>query len=280
MSGKYVLNKINDFAGNGAKEIAEFYSDKVGGPGLKFGKSVVNKGKKVVKQIKCKMSNLLGGSCDKSGGTPSKCGDGTEYVIKNPDEECLQVSPDCYSSDSEGKVYFSKTDCKPVWNTCTHFSSSYSEQMKSYWWYTDKRRLCNEYMHNRYFADIADPDDNPSCLRLNSNKEVVFGKQSQSNTRWAISKTDTERFKIVSADVEGPYGDVCLRSDEMGERVYQTRRRYANKVDLRGYDDGRRRRRCDKDGAKKFRIYQKLEPGNGDNYEKENGDTQFKNGCN
>ena len=49
---------------------------------------------------------------------------------------------------------------------------------------------------------------------------------------------------------------------------------------VRGYDGGRRRRRCDKDGAKKMRIYQKLEPGNGGNYEKENGDAQFLKNCN
>jgi len=64
-----------------------------------------------------------------------------------------------------------------------------------------------------------------------------------------------------------------------GETLEQGRRRQAQKVFVRGYDGGRRRRRCSKSGAKNWRIYQKLEPGNGANYDKENGDAQFNNGC-
>jgi len=210
-AGKFVLNKIDDFAGNGAQEIAEFYSDQVGGTGMKFAKSVVDKGKKVVKKVKCKLSNMLGGTCGKSGGTPSNCGDGTEYVIKDEQEMCLQASPDCYEPDDDGKVYFYRGNCIPAFRDCTHTSSSYSEQMKQYWWYTKDRKLCNEFLHNMYFADIDDPDNNPKCLQLHD-QHMYFTTESQSAASIGISKTDTERFKIFLHDVTGPYGQVCLQS--------------------------------------------------------------------
>ena len=89
---KYVLNKINNFAGSGADEIAEFYTNQVGGQGSKFGKSVVKVGKKVTEKVKCKLSNLLGGKCKKNGGTPSSCGDGTEYVIRNEQDRKHKTS--------------------------------------------------------------------------------------------------------------------------------------------------------------------------------------------
>ncbi|CAE7543245.1 unnamed protein product [Symbiodinium natans] len=277
-NGKYVLNKINNFAGDGVQEVAEFYSDKVGGPGSKFSKQVVNNGKKVVNKVKCKLSNLLGGKCGKSGGNPSQCGDGTEYVIKNEQDKCLQASWDCYAPDSQGKVYYYQKNCLPVFRDCTHMSSSYAEQMKQYWWYTTDRKLCNEYMHNMYFADISNPDDNPKCLRLHD-QQMYFAKPGQSTASIGISKTSTERFKIYIRDVTGPYGQVCLQSSSGGATLDQGRRRQPQKVFVRGYDGGRRRRRCSKDGGKKWRIYQKLEPGNGGNYDKENGDAQFNNGC-
>ena len=129
-NGTYVVQKISNFAGSGAQQVAEFFTSDVGGRGDKFGRNVVSKGKKVANRrdrsgcpwamgrrskhffvtwtgfpvdvpsnqsifthanlphscpvrVKCKLSNLLGGSCGRSGGTPSSCGDGTEYVIKN-----------------------------------------------------------------------------------------------------------------------------------------------------------------------------------------------------
>ena len=103
---KYVLNKINDFAGNGAQEVAQFYSNRVGGVGKKFAKSIVNHGKKVTNKVKCKLSNLLGGKCGKNGGNPSSCGDGTEYVIRNEQDKCLMPSPRCYEPSGDGKVYY------------------------------------------------------------------------------------------------------------------------------------------------------------------------------
>ncbi|CAE7511382.1 unnamed protein product [Symbiodinium necroappetens] len=278
-AGKFVLNKIDDFAGNGAQEIAEFYSDQVGGTGMKFAKSVVNKGKKVVNKVKCKLSNMLGGTCGRSGGTPSSCGDGTEYVIRDEQDKCLQASPDCYEPDDDGKVYFYRGTCIPAFRDCTHTSSSYSEQMKQYWWYTKDRKLCNEFLHNMYIADIDDPDNNPKCLQLHDQHMYFTTEESESAASVGISKTDTERFKIFLHDVTGPYGQVCFQSSGAGETLDQGRRRLAQKVFVRGYDGGRRRRRCSKDGAKKWRIYQKLEPGNGANYDKENGDAQFNNGC-
>jgi len=277
-AGKYVINKISDFAGNGAQEVAEFYTDKVGGPGMKFAKGVVNKGKKVVNKVKCKLSNLLGGKCGRSGGTPSKCGDGTEYVIKDEQERCLQPSWDCYNPESDGKVYFFRGNCLPAFRDCTHFDSSYAEQMKNFWFYTKDRRFCNEFMHNMYFADVDDPDNNPKCLRLH-NQQLYFATQGQEPAKMGISKTQTERFKIYFRDVTGPYGQVCLQSANAGEVLDQGRRRQPKRAFVRGYEGGRRRRRCSKDGAKKWRIYQKLEPGNGPNYEKENGEGQFNNGC-
>ena len=89
---KYVLNKINNFAGSGADEIAQFYTNQVGSRGSKFAKSVVNVGKKVTDKVKCKLSNLLGGKCKKNGGTPSSCGDGTEYVIRNEQDRRHKTS--------------------------------------------------------------------------------------------------------------------------------------------------------------------------------------------
>lgn len=276
--GKYVLNKINNFAGNGAQEVAEFYKDNVGSTGAKFGKSVVNKGKKVANKVKCKVSNLLGGSCGKSGGTPSSCGDGTEYVIKNEQDFCLKPSPDCYEPDGNGEVNFYKRSCRPAFDECTHFDGSYAEQMKNFWWYTKDRHLCNEFMHNMYFNDISDPDNNPKCLRL-SDAQAWF---SLSPTQMHISKKSTERFRVAFDGVTGPYGQVCFSSSGSSGDLNQgrRRRRQVQVPFVRGYDGGRRRRRCDKDGAKKMRIYQKLEPGNGGNYEKENGDAQFLKNCN
>ncbi|CAK9074438.1 Uncharacterized protein SCF082_LOCUS36242 [Durusdinium trenchii] len=274
-SGKYVVNKINNFAGSGAQEVATFFKENVGGNGAKFAKSVVNKGKKVANKIKCKLSNLLGGKCGKSGGSPSSCGDGTEYVIKNEQDRCFMVSPDCFEPDSSGKVYW--RDCRPAFDECTHTSSSYAEQMKSFWYFTKDKFLCNEYLNNMYFADISDPDNNPKCIRL-IDQTVVF---SNSPTRIHIAKKSTERFRIAFDGVTGPYGQVCFQSSSAGSFLNQgrRRRRYWQQTYVRGYDGGRRRRRCDKDGANKMRIYQKLEPGNGGNYEKENGDQQFHNGC-
>ncbi|CAJ1338337.1 unnamed protein product [Effrenium voratum] len=277
-AGKFVINKIDDFAGHGAQEIAEFYQDQVGANGAKFAKAVVNQGKKVVDRAKCKLSNLLGGKCKKSGGNPSSCGDGTEYVIKNDKSQCLQISPDCYQLDSEGKVYFYRVDCKPAFADCTHYSSSYSEQMKSFWWFTKERYLCNEYMHNMYFADISDPDSNPKCIKQ-SGTNLNFVSPSQSPSKHDINKKSTERFRIAFQGVSGPYGQVCLQSSEAGPAFDRRRRRNFQNVFVRGYQGGRRRRRCDKNAAKSFRIYQKLEPGNGQNYEKENGDSQFNSGC-
>ncbi|CAJ1380337.1 unnamed protein product [Effrenium voratum] len=277
--GKFVLRKINNFAGSGAQEVAEFFKEDVGGTGAKFAKSVVNKGKKIAQRAKCKLSNLLGGSCGKSGGTPSSCGDGTEYVIKNEEDKCLSISPDCYSPQSDGKVYFydSAKYCMPLFDECTHFSSSYSTQMRNFWWFTKDRYLCNEYMHNMYFGDIPDPDDNPKCLRL-ENQKVWF---SRSPSQFHIAKKSTERFRVSFHGITGPYGQVCLQSSSGGATVNQgrRRRRFGQEVIVRGYDGGRRRRRCDKGGASNMRIYQKLEPGNGMNYEKENGDAQFLKNC-
>jgi len=55
--------------------------------------------------------------------------------------------------------------------------------------------------------------------------------------------------------------EVCFQSSSAGGFLNQgrRRRRYWQEVYVRGYDGGRRRRRCDKDGAKKMRIYQKLD---------------------
>lgn len=276
-NGKYVVQKISNFAGSGAQEVAEFFTSDVGGNGEKFGRNVVSKGKKVANRVKCKLSNLLGGSCGRSGGTPSSCGDGTEYVIKNEQDRCLKVSPDCFEPESDGKIYFYRRNCVPSFDECTHTSSSYATQMQNFWWFTRDRYLCNEYMHNMYFGDISDPDNNPKCLRLD-NQKVWF---SNSPTPFHISKKSTERFRVAFHDVTGPYGQVCFQSSSAGGFLNQgrRRRRYWQEVAVRGYDGGRRRRRCDKDGAKKMRIYQKLEPGNGQNYEKENGDAQFLKNC-
>eukprot|EP00913_Durusdinium_trenchii_P027214 g25534.t1 len=228
-SGKYVVNKINNFAGSGAQEVATFFKENVGGNGAKFAKSVVNKGKKVANK---------------------------EW-------------------DSSGKVYW--RDCRPAFDECTHTSSSYAEQMKSFWYFTKDKFLCNEYLNNMYFADISDPDNNPKCIRL-IDQTVVF---SNSPTRIHIAKKSTERFRIAFDGVTGPYGQVCFQSSSAGSFLNQgrRRRRYWQQTYVRGYDGGRRRRRSTKDGANKMRIYQKLEPGNGGNYEKENGDQQFHNGC-
>eukprot|EP00438_Fugacium_kawagutii_P014266 Skav215751 [mRNA] locus=scaffold106:177469:180545:+ [translate_table: standard] len=276
-SGKYLIRKINNFGGSGAQEIAEFFKEDVGGTGAKFGRSVVNKGKKVTKRVKCKISNLLGGSCGKSGGTPSSCGDGTEYVIKNEQDRCLKVSPDCFEPESDGKIYFFRRNCQPSFDECTHTSSSYATQMQNFWYMTKDRYLCNEYMNNMHFADIPDPDQNRKCLELN-NQKVWF---SNAPTPFHISKKSTERFRVAFWGVTGPYGQVCFQSSSAGSFLNQgrRRRRYWQEVAIRGYDGGRRRRRCDKGGAKEMRIYQKLEPGNGQNYEKENGDAQFLNNC-
>lgn len=276
-NGKYVVQKISNFAGSGAQQVAEFFTSDVGGRGDKFGRNVVSKGKKVANRVKCKLSNLLGGSCGRSGGTPSSCGDGTEYVIKNEQDRCLKVSPDCFGPESDGKIYFYRRNCVPTFDECTHTSSSYATQMQNFWWFTRDRYLCNEYMHNMYFGDISDPDNNPKCLRL-ENQKVWF---SNSPTPFHISKKSTERFRVAFHDVTGPYGQVCFQSSSAGGFLNQgrRRRRYWQEVYVRGYDGGRRRRRCDKDGAKKMRIYQKLEPGNGQNYEKENGDAQFLKNC-
>ncbi|CAK9104298.1 Uncharacterized protein SCF082_LOCUS48679 [Durusdinium trenchii] len=280
-SGKYVVNKINNFAGSGAQEVATFFKENVGGNGAKFAKSVVNKGKKVANKIKCKLSNLLGGKCGKSGGSPSSCGDGTEYVIKNEQDRCFMV---CFEARDEARVFSVSIasevywrDCRPAFDECTHTSSSYAEQMKSFWYFTKDKFLCNEYLNNMYFADISDPDNNPKCIRL-IDQTVVF---SNSPTRIHIAKKSTERFRIAFDGVTGPYGQVCFQSSSAGSFLNQgrRRRRYWQQTYVRGYDGGRRRRRCDKDGANKMRIYQKLEPGNGGNYEKENGDQQFHNGC-
>lgn len=277
---KYVLNKINNFAGSGADEIAEFYTNQVGGQGSKFGKSVVKVGKKVTEKVKCKLSNLLGGKCKKNGGTPSSCGDGTEYVIRNEQDMCLMPSPSCYQPRDDGKVYFFGRGCIPSFRDCSYTSDSYSEQMKQFWWYTKDRYLCNEYMHNMYFGDIADPDLNPKCLMLHD-QHLHFAQPQNGHTpqQIVISKKSTERFKILLHGVTGPYGDVCLQSTSGGSKIDQGRRRLAQEAFVRGYEGGRRRRRCSKGGVKTFRIYQKLEPGNGQNYEKENGDSQFNNGC-
>ena len=276
-SGKYVVRKISNFAGSGAQEIAEFYANAVGGNGQKFSRFFVNRGKKVAQKVKCKLSNLLGGSCGKSGGTPSSCGDGTEYVIKNEQDRCLQVSPDCFEPESDGKVYFYRRNCVPSFDECTHFSSSYAKQMQSFWWFTKDRYLCNEYMHNMHFGDIPDPDNNPKCLKLKDEK-VKFSREP---TPFDITKKSTERFRVAFHGVTGPYGQVCFQSSSAGSYLNQgrRRRRYWQEVHVRGYDGGRRRRRCDKGGASAMRIYQKLEPGNGHNYEKENGDAQFLRNC-
>jgi len=277
-SGKYVVRKISNFAGSGAQEIAEFYANAVGGNGQKFSRFFVNRGKKVAQKVKCKLSNLLGGSCGKSGGTPSSCGDGTEYVIKNEQDRCLQVSPDCFEPESDGKVYFYRRNCVPSFDECTHLSSSYATQMQSFWWFTRDRYLCNEYMHNMYFGDIGDPDGNPKCIRLHDQK-VYFDRDNP--TPFHIAKKSTERFRVAFYGVTGPYGQVCFQSSSAGSYLNQgrRRRRYWQEVHVRGYDGGRRRRRCDKGGASAMRIYQKLEPGNGHNYEKENGDAQFLRNC-
>ena len=277
-SGKYVVRKISNFAGSGAQEIAEFYANAVGGNGQKFSRFFVNRGKKVAQKVKCKLSNLLGGSCGKSGGTPSSCGDGTEYVIKNEQDRCLQVSPDCFEPESDGKVYFYRRNCVPSFDECTHLSSSYATQMQSFWWFTRDRYLCNEYMHNMYFGDIGDPDGNPKCIRLHDQK-VYFDRDNP--TPFHIAKKSTERFRVAFYGVTGPYGQVCFQSSSAGSFLNQgrRRRRYWQEVHVRGYDGGRRRRRCDKGGASAMRIYQKLEPGNGHNYEKENGDAQFLRNC-
>ena len=42
-----MVQKISNFAGSGAQEVAEFFTSDVGGTGAKFGRTVVSKGKKV-----------------------------------------------------------------------------------------------------------------------------------------------------------------------------------------------------------------------------------------
>ena len=56
--------------------------------------------------MQCKVSNLLGGKCGKSGGNPSSCGDGTEYVIKNEQEK--PVGEICFLGDLKGLGFFEK----------------------------------------------------------------------------------------------------------------------------------------------------------------------------
>ena len=207
-SGKYILKKISNFDGAGAQDIAEFYASDAGEAGQKFRKAIVARGKEITNRVKCKLSNLLGGSCGRSGGSPSSCGDGTEYVIMNEQDRCLKVSPDCFEPDSDGKIYFFSRNCQPTFDECTHTSSSYATQMQNFWWFTTDRHLCNEYMHNMHFADIPDPRENRKCLELN-NQKVWF---SGAPTAFDITKKSTEKFRVAFKDVTGPYGQVCFQS--------------------------------------------------------------------
>ena len=87
----------------------------------------------------------------------------------------------------------------PSFRDCSYTSSSYSEQMKQYWWYTKDRYLCNEFMHNMYFGDIADPDMNPKCLYLHD-KRLHFATPGQHTpSRIGISKTSTERLLAANS---------------------------------------------------------------------------------
>ncbi|OLP95005.1 hypothetical protein AK812_SmicGene22899 [Symbiodinium microadriaticum] len=126
--------------------------------------------------------------------------------------------------------------------------------MKQFWWYTKDRYLCNEYMHNMYFGDIADPDLNPKCLMLHD-QHLHFAQPQNGHTpqQIVISKKSTERFKILLHGVTGPYGDVCLQSTSGGSKIDQgglcpRLRRWSPETTLQ---------------------QRKLEPGNGQNYEKE-----------
>ena len=84
--------------------------------------------------------------------------------------------------------------CIPSFRDCSYTSDSYSEQMKQFWWYTKDRYLCNEYMHNMYFGDIADPDLNPKCLMLHD-QHLHFAQPQNGHTpqQIVISKKSTER---------------------------------------------------------------------------------------
>ena len=87
--------------------------------------------------------------------------------------------------------------------------------MQNFWWFTRDRYLCNEYMHNMYFGDISDPDNNPKCLRLD-NQKVWF---SNSPTPFHISKKSTERFRVAFHDVTGPYGQALFRLKLVASQV-------------------------------------------------------------
>ena len=151
------------------------------------------------------------------------------------------------------RVFESKTlcrGCQPSFRDCSHTSSSYSEQMKQFWWYTKDRYLCNEFMHNMYFADISDPNMNPKCI-YQENSAIGFATPGQHNpAQIGVSKTSTERcaaqssvmkclicqfcvpdcsaaqiclnrFKIHFLGVTGPFGQVCMRSAAGGDTIDQ-----------------------------------------------------------
>eukprot|EP00439_Symbiodinium_sp_Y106_P022059 s1227_g2.t1 len=148
-------------------------------------------------------------------------------------------SPSCYQPSDDGKVYFFGRGCVPSFRDCSYTSDSYSEQMKQFWWYTKDRYLCNEYMNNMYFGDIADPDLNPKCLIL-LDQHLRFAQPQNGHTpqQIVISKKSTERFKIILHGVTGPYGDVCLQSTSGGSTIDQGRRRLAKEAFVRGYEGG------------------------------------------
>eukprot|EP00931_Biecheleriopsis_adriatica_P020448 TRINITY_DN13664_c0_g3_i1.p1 TRINITY_DN13664_c0_g3~~TRINITY_DN13664_c0_g3_i1.p1 ORF type:complete len:401 (-),score=39.53 TRINITY_DN13664_c0_g3_i1:315-1403(-) len=273
-SGRWVVQKINSFAGNVIEDVAEFFQDTTGQVGKKFNKEVVGRGKKVADRVKCKAKKILGGKCKKSGGTPSSCGDGTEYVIRSDDNKCLQASNGCYVSTPSAEFNFDSSSCYPVWGDCLWHDGRYEVQMRAFWFFTKSRYMCNEYMNQMYFGNYPDADSNPKCIVVDMNAQSLkFNSSSSSSTptRFDIRKKSTERFKISMHDL----GDYCLnsyRGDSLGGNQW--------KVPLRGFSGGRRRRRCDKGGAKVLKIYQKLNPGDGTRYETENGDAQFTNNCN
>lgn len=286
----FVLGLMTDFFESGWSGVSEWSQNTMDLVKDVWNSDLVETGKKNMKKWACKnLKPLSLGQCDKKQDrTSASCGDGTEYVISTGSGLCLGASKNCDSDEWS-------SSCKPTYITCTHESDDFETQMKSFWFMTSTAshgypfRLCNEFLFEKMFLDIEDPDNNPACIHWDDATNVASFKTMSAASEVFIAKKDYERFKIKFSTTIDDNENACMYSEDADEMVeegdlmvgadsYSPRRR-----------DGRRRRRdsyCEKTKVKTWRIKQKLDPtdpddsselpvGIGKNYESENGDNQF-----
>ena len=278
-SGKYVVRKINNFGGSGAQEIAEFYTDSVGGNGEKFARSIVNKGKKVTQKVKCKISNLLGGSCGKSGGTPSSCGRWHwvchQKISRTNASRYLQIASSLNlmerSTITEGIV------CPPLMNALT-FSSSYAKQMQSFWWFY-KRSLLVQWVHAQHalWWHPGSGQQTPNVLSWKMRRLSSPGSQHPSTLQRSPLRGSELHFMVSQVRMDR-FASKHLRLVPIwtkGVGVVATGKKsmfVAMMADVADDDATRMEpKRCG---------YTRKNQEMGKNYEKENGDAQFQRNCN